>query len=122
MNARPNNNQLITYYACVSYLQRIHRIYLQYFQITYPLKFFGHKEVKASTAVNVIGGASDASSTKCFSEKRHFMPSHWSALTARSWITKMLSNFRMTFRSVEMQRILFGRFSLTGIGSFCNLQ
>ena len=34
-NARTNNNQLITYYECVSYLQRIHticsRIYLQYY-------------------------------------------------------------------------------------------
>ena len=25
-NARPNNNQLITYYECVSYLLRIHSI------------------------------------------------------------------------------------------------
>ena len=37
-NARPNNNQLITYYKRVSYLQKIHtihsRIYLQYSHYT----------------------------------------------------------------------------------------
>ena len=48
-NARPNNNQLITYYELVSCLQRIHTInciiYLQYCEIFETSEFLEEKLV-----------------------------------------------------------------------------